>query len=347
MRVMALDHGAARTGVAVSDATGTLATPADGRRARSTATPASRGSSRWSRSRRPRRIVVGLPVSLDGREHAQAARARAFARRLAAAIAVPVATYDERFTTKVATQRGGRAPVDARGAAVILEDYLRAREARAEARDARAPTKRARRPTRSATMPDDSGDLPPDDPRGLPPDDRGRRASRRAARRLGADRAGSASEPSQPRRYQSDGGAAAAAAAAGGGADGADARRRRRRARRRLVVLIVLVVLSPSSSASAWAPSAPTSPPGEVGAKVKVTIPEGSSLKQIAAILAEKGVVEHANLFVYQVKDDGYEDDLKPGTYLLRVNEPYDESRRACCSRAWRRRPSTSRCPRA
>ena len=125
MRVMALDHGAARTGVAVSDVTGTLATPlgvvqrVDGGAgfARLLELIAEHG---------PEAIVVGLPVSLDGREHAQAARARAFARRLAAATHVPVTTYDERFTTRVATQRGGKTPVDARGAAVILEDFLRA-----------------------------------------------------------------------------------------------------------------------------------------------------------------------------------------------------------------------------
>ena len=129
MRVMALDHGAARTGVAVSDATGTLATPL-------TIVQRVDGDAGFARlleliaEDSPDTIVVGLPVSLDGREHAQAARARAFARRLTAATAVPVTTYDERFTTKVAAQRGGRAPVDARGAAVILEDYLRAQAAR-------------------------------------------------------------------------------------------------------------------------------------------------------------------------------------------------------------------------
>jgi len=131
---MALDHGAARTGVAVSDPTGTLASPL-------TIVERVDGEAGFAHllqvvsDQAPDTIVVGLPVSLDGREHAQAARARAFARRLAAATDVPVTTYDERFTTKVAAQRGGRAPVDARGAAVILEDFLRAQAARAS-RDA-------------------------------------------------------------------------------------------------------------------------------------------------------------------------------------------------------------------
>ncbi len=131
MRVMALDHGAARTGVAVSDATGTLATPLE-------TVARVDGDAGFARllaliaEQHPDVIVVGLPVSLDGRERAQAARARAFARRLAAATPLPVTTYDERFTTRVAAQRGGRAPEDARGAAVILEDFLRARGAGAD-----------------------------------------------------------------------------------------------------------------------------------------------------------------------------------------------------------------------
>jgi putative Holliday junction resolvase len=66
-----------------------------------------------------------LPVSLDGREHDQARLARAFAARLAAAVDVPVELYDERFTSRLADQRGGKAGRDARAAATLLEDYLR------------------------------------------------------------------------------------------------------------------------------------------------------------------------------------------------------------------------------
>ncbi len=124
MRVMALDYGAARTGVAITDETGTIARPLTVVRT----VDEDRGFGELvalAAAQAPATIVVGLPVSLDGREHAQARRAKAFARRLAAAVAAPVTTYDERFTTTVATQRGGGAPLDARGAAVILEDYLR------------------------------------------------------------------------------------------------------------------------------------------------------------------------------------------------------------------------------
>ena len=124
MRVLALDHGAVRTGVAVSDPSGTLARPL-------TVVANVDGDAGFTALLRlladeaPERIVVGLPVSLDGAERDQAARARAFAARLAAAIDVPVALYDERFTSKLADQRGGRAARDARAAATLLEDYLR------------------------------------------------------------------------------------------------------------------------------------------------------------------------------------------------------------------------------
>jgi putative Holliday junction resolvase len=124
MRVLALDYGAARTGVAVSDVTGTVARPVTvvesvDSRAGSAALAA------VVAAEHPQLIVVGLPVSLDGREHAQASSARAFAARLAAAVDIPVELYDERFTTKLADQRGGKASRDARAAATLLESYLR------------------------------------------------------------------------------------------------------------------------------------------------------------------------------------------------------------------------------
>jgi putative Holliday junction resolvase len=124
VRVLALDHGAVRTGVAISDETATLARPLTvldrvETEAGFAALLALVGSEA------PGCVVVGLPVSLDGREHDQARRARAFAARLAAAVDLPVELYDERFTTRLADQRGGRAARDARAAATLLEDYLR------------------------------------------------------------------------------------------------------------------------------------------------------------------------------------------------------------------------------
>ncbi len=69
-------------------------------------------------------VVVGLPVSLDGAEHGQAREVRSFVARLKRTIDVPVVLYDERFTTAIAQQRGGKGALDARAAAQILEDYL-------------------------------------------------------------------------------------------------------------------------------------------------------------------------------------------------------------------------------
>jgi putative Holliday junction resolvase len=125
-RIVALDHGSARCGVAVSDPTGTLATPLE---------PVLRPNTRKGfnrllaaiRAQEPARVVVGLPLSLSGADSAQTAEARAFAERLGAALDVPVELYDERFTTSLAQQRPGTAAEDSRAAAVLLEDWLAAR----------------------------------------------------------------------------------------------------------------------------------------------------------------------------------------------------------------------------
>jgi putative Holliday junction resolvase len=75
-------------------------------------------------------VVIGLPVSLDGTEGKQAAEARAFRDELAAIVDVPVETYDERLTTRLAessARSGASAPADALAAAHLLESYLRHR----------------------------------------------------------------------------------------------------------------------------------------------------------------------------------------------------------------------------
>lgn len=63
---------------------------------------------------------------------------------------------------------------------------------------------------------------------------------------------------------------------------------------------------------------------GEVGAEVTVVIEEGSSLRAIALKLEEAGVVRHARAFEIRADADGYATRFMPGTYTLRVNEPYD-----------------------
>ncbi len=123
MRVLALDYGKARCGCAVSDPTGTLATPIG---------PVTQPASRRGLARLreliadlgAERVVVGLPLSLSGGESAQTAEARAFAATLADRLPVPVELYDERFTTRLAERSGGRASEDSRAAAHLLEDWL-------------------------------------------------------------------------------------------------------------------------------------------------------------------------------------------------------------------------------
>jgi putative Holliday junction resolvase len=126
VRVLALDYGSARCGCALSDPTGTLATPID-----PIERPATRrGFARVTelvRERGVERVVVGLPLGLSGADTAQTRETRAFADRLAGAVAVPVEMYDERFTTAIAARAGdGRASAseDSRAAAVLLEDWL-------------------------------------------------------------------------------------------------------------------------------------------------------------------------------------------------------------------------------
>jgi putative Holliday junction resolvase len=124
VRVLALDYGSARCGCALSDPTGTLATPIE-----PVLRPATRkGMARIAgivRERGVQRVVVGLPISLGGGDSAQTTEAREFAQRLTETLPVPVELYDERFTTAIAARSGGdRTSEDSRAAAVLLEDWL-------------------------------------------------------------------------------------------------------------------------------------------------------------------------------------------------------------------------------
>ena len=117
MKVLALDFGSARTGVAVSDPTGTLARPlttvepagTDACFAKLLAVIVAEG---------PELVVVGMPLTLRGEHGEQAQETDEFVERLRAAVELPVETYDERFTSVLA---GGD---DARAAAHLLESYL-------------------------------------------------------------------------------------------------------------------------------------------------------------------------------------------------------------------------------
>jgi putative Holliday junction resolvase len=129
LKVLALDYGAARTGVAVSDATGTIARPLSV--IEDAASPAGLEALRsLVAEHEVERVVVGLPLTLRG-EHGEQARAtEAFVDELRAVVEVPVETYDERFTTVLAGRDGGAAHEDARAAAHLLESYLASSRAR-------------------------------------------------------------------------------------------------------------------------------------------------------------------------------------------------------------------------
>jgi putative holliday junction resolvase len=124
VKVLALDYGAARTGVAVSDPTGTLARPLEVIERAST----QRGLARVAElvaAEEAELVVVGLPLRLTGERGAQALETEAFLAKLRDVLPVPVEAFDERFTTVLAQQSpGGVAAEDARAAAHLLSSYL-------------------------------------------------------------------------------------------------------------------------------------------------------------------------------------------------------------------------------
>ncbi len=125
MRVLALDHGTARIGCAISDPSGTLATPLP-----VIEPPEARSVAELAAEHGVERIVVGLPVHLSGEEGSQAALARTFRTELEAILDIPVDTYDERLTTRMADasrREGASAARDSLAAAHLLEAYLASR----------------------------------------------------------------------------------------------------------------------------------------------------------------------------------------------------------------------------
>jgi len=133
MRVLALDLGSKRIGVAVSDAGGTLASP---RTVLLRSGDVARDHHRIAAmvdEEEARAVLVGLPLSLDGSDGAAATAARAEAAALAAVLAVPVVLHDERLTTVTAHRllaargldsRARRKVVDQAAAAVMLQAWL-------------------------------------------------------------------------------------------------------------------------------------------------------------------------------------------------------------------------------
>jgi putative Holliday junction resolvase len=127
VRVLALDHGTVRIGCAISDPTGTLSTPLP-----TIEPPEARAVAELVAEHGVERVVVGLPLHLSGEEGSQAALARTFCSELEAILPVPVETYDERLTSRMADasrRAGASASRDSIAAAHLLEAYLAGRAA--------------------------------------------------------------------------------------------------------------------------------------------------------------------------------------------------------------------------
>jgi putative Holliday junction resolvase len=126
VKIVALDYGAARTGVAVSDPTGTIARPLGVVERAATEAGLTR-LVELIRSQEAERVVVGLPLTLRGERGSQARETEAFLEALRGAVDVPVESFDERFTTRLARTGPGAdrsEPDDARAAAHLLSSYL-------------------------------------------------------------------------------------------------------------------------------------------------------------------------------------------------------------------------------
>ena len=119
MKVLALDFGSARTGVAVSDPTGVVARPL-GVVAKANLDEIAA----IARDQEVEEIVVGHPLTLRGERGEQARAAERFAKALRAAVDIPVVLFDERFTTDLAQQSPSDSSEDARAAAHLLSSYL-------------------------------------------------------------------------------------------------------------------------------------------------------------------------------------------------------------------------------
>jgi putative Holliday junction resolvase len=131
-RILALDVGEARIGLAVSDETGVLATPT---KAIKRTDPNSDARAVIAAAERvgASRIVVGMPVSLNGTHGSQARKVQGFRRVLIEATDLPVKSWDERFSTVEAERRlresgiepsRDRARLDSAAAAIILQSFL-------------------------------------------------------------------------------------------------------------------------------------------------------------------------------------------------------------------------------
>jgi putative holliday junction resolvase len=131
-RALAVDYGTKRIGIAASDALGIAATAVEVIEGRSPPQAAQR-IAEIAKDRDARVLVVGMPVNMDGTEHASAATVRAFAELCAKAAGLPVEYVDERLTTRQAeralwhaglTQKDRKSRVDKVAATLLLQAWL-------------------------------------------------------------------------------------------------------------------------------------------------------------------------------------------------------------------------------
>lgn len=131
-RIMGLDLGEKRIGVAVTNADETLAFP-ERVLTRRSAKADRQAIAKLALELEAERIVIGLPLAMDGAFGENAARAKRFGEYLGRVVTVPIDYQDERLTTVEAEERlrsagrQARASVDAAAAAIILDDYMQAR----------------------------------------------------------------------------------------------------------------------------------------------------------------------------------------------------------------------------
>lgn len=130
-----MDFGEKRIGMAISDVTGTLATPLETLTRRSGKRPPVARMAEIAKEHEVGRIVVGLPLSLDGTENAWCTEVRSMAHKLGERVGASVAFVDERLTSVRAEravravglpkrQRERKDRVDAAAAQLILQAWL-------------------------------------------------------------------------------------------------------------------------------------------------------------------------------------------------------------------------------
>ena len=136
---MGIDFGERRTGVALSDPTGSLASPLDTLTRRPGKRPPLKALEALAHTHQVIRIVVGLPLELGGEENAWCAQVRKAGDELGRRLGIPVEYVDERFSSVRATQavrsiglpkraREEKGRVDRAAAALILQSWLDARQ---------------------------------------------------------------------------------------------------------------------------------------------------------------------------------------------------------------------------